>query len=65
MLCPKCGKEMKIMANLSGTTLMSDLTKHTEVIGRCEDCDFDATWSIVVDIDGGTEEFNLKQYFFG
>ena len=65
MLCPYCGKEMKIMANLYGTTLMSDLTKHTEVLGRCEDCDFDATWKIITDTNGKKHEFNLQRYFFG
>ena len=64
MLCPKCGKEMKVMA-YAGPTLKSDLIKHTEVIGRCEDCDFDATWEIVTDVSGHTKEFNFKQYFFG
>ena len=64
MLCPKCNKEMKIMVRLDGT-ILQDGSEHTEVLGRCEDCDFDATWEIVTDMDGHVEEFNLKQYFFG
>lgn len=64
MLCPKCRKEMKIMVYM-GTTLMSDLAKHTEVIGRCEDCDFDATWEIMADTNGKKYEHNLKRYYFG
>ena len=64
MLCPKCNKEMKIMA-YTGSPLKFDFIKHTEVLGRCEDCDFDATWEIWTYSDGQVSEFNLKQYFFG
>ena len=64
MLCPKCGKEMKIMA-YTGSPLKFDFIKHTQVIGRCEDCDSDATWEIVRDMDGNITEFNFKRYFFG
>ena len=65
MLCPKCNKEMKVMA-YTGTVLMSDNTKHTEIIGRCDDCDLDAMWNRVTDIDTGVvTEFNFRRYFFG
>lgn len=64
MLCPKCGKEMKIMALLD-LIFLNDGSENTEVLGRCEDCDFDATWEIVTDMDGNVEEFNLERYFFG
>lgn len=64
MLCPKCNKKMVIMVRPEGT-LLQDGTEHTEVLGRCEDCDFDATWEIVTDANGRINEFNLKQYFFG
>ena len=64
MLCPKCGKEMKIMALLD-LMILQNGSEDTEVLGRCEDCDFDATWEIVTDADGHIEEFNFRQYFFG
>ena len=46
MLCSKCNKEMKIMI-YDVPILKSDLIKYTNVIGRCDDCDFDATWEDV------------------
>lgn len=69
MLCPKCGKEMKIMAVLHEDVLI-DLLLHKEILGRCEDCDFDATWERVYKprvgiFDLDIQEFNFKQYFFG
>lgn len=64
MLCPKCNKEMKIMCRPLAT-ILQDGSEYTEVFGRCEDCDFDATWEIVTDVDGHRNEFNLKRYFFG
>ena len=64
MFCPKCGKEMKIMALLD-ITVLQDGSEQTEALGRCEDCDFDATWEATIDTDGHIEEFNFKQYFFG
>ena len=64
MLCPKCNKEMKIMYR-PDATLLQDGTEHVEVLGRCEDCDFDATWEIETNMNGTIYEFNLKQYFFG
>ena len=64
MLCPKCNKKMKIMATLDRQKLINgDIFE--EVIGCCRDCDFDATWETVIDMDGHIEEFNFKQYFFG
>ena len=64
MLCPKCNKKMKIMA-YTGSTFKSDLVKYTGVIGRCDDCDFDATWEIRERLNGETYEGNLQRYFFG
>ena len=64
MLCPKCGKEMKVMSLLD-FMILQDGSECEEILGRCEDCDFDATWESVTDMDGNTEEFNLEQYFFG
>ena len=64
MLCPKCNKDMKIMVRPEGTSFQ-DGSEYTEVLGRCEDCDFDATWEIRTYSDGQVSEFNLKQYFFG
>jgi hypothetical protein len=64
MNCPKCNKEMQIIFQPQ-PTLLIDRSKHAEVIGRCKDCDFDATWEIVTNINGQVYEFNLKQYFFG
>lgn len=64
MLCPKCNKEMKVMALLD-ITILNDGSEHSEALGRCEDCDFDAFWEIVTDVDGNTEEINFRRYFFG
>ena len=64
MLCPKCKKEMKVMALLD-LMILQDGSEDTEVLGRCEDCDFDATWEIVIDMNDHIEEFNFRQYFFG
>ena len=55
---------MKIMYR-PDATLLQDGTEHVEVLGRCEDCDFDATWEIETNMNGTIYEFNLKQYFFG
>lgn len=64
MLCPKCGKEMKVMALLD-IIILNDGSEHTEVLGRCEDCDFDATWEIQTLPSGKVYECNLQRYFFG
>jgi hypothetical protein len=64
MLCPKCNQKMVILVRPDGT-VFQDGSEHVEVLGRCEDCDFDATWEIVTDVDDHTHEFNLKRYFFG
>ena len=64
MLCPKCNKEMKIMV-YDVPILKSDLIKYTNVIGRCDDCDFDATWEIRSLPSGKVYECNLQRYFFG
>ena len=64
MLCLKCGKEMKVMALLD-LAILNDGSELSEFLGRCEDCDFDATWETVIDVDGHIEEMNLERYFFG
>ena len=64
MLCPKCGKEMKVMSLLD-FMILQDGSECEEVLGRCGDCDFDATWEIVTDMNGRIEEFNFERYFFG
>lgn len=63
MLCPKCNKEMKIMQILD--LMIIEEGELNEFLGRCENCDFDATWETLVNPDGETHEFNFKQYFFG
>lgn len=64
MLCPKCNKAMKIM-HLSDFMILQDGSECEEVLGRCEDCDFDAIWEVVTDMNGHVEEFNFERYFFG
>ena len=64
MLCPKCNKEMVILVRPEAT-FFQDGSEHVEVLGRCEDCDFDATWEIQTSADGYVYEFNLQRYFFG
>ena len=39
--------------------------ENSEVIGRCEDCDFDARWETFTDLLGETKEYNFQRYFFG
>ena len=55
---------MKVMAILD-IIILNDGSENSEVLGRCEDCDFDATWEIRLYHSGKVEEFNLKKYFFG
>ena len=64
MLCPKCNKEMKVMTLLN-FAILNDGSENTEILGRCEDCDLDATWETVIDMEGHIEEFNFERYFFG
>ena len=64
MLCPKCNKKMVILVRPNGT-VFQDRSEHVEVLGRCEDCDYDATWEIETHADGRVHEFNLQRYFFG
>lgn len=66
MRCPKCNKNMEI--RIFGVNLYAEGNFNVEeVIGRCEDCDFDASWERVY---SGKEytlvtERNFKHYFFG
>lgn len=64
MNCPSCNKKMKIMCRPEAT-LLPDLTERAEVLGRCNDCDFDATWIIDTYPSGEIKEYDLKRYFFG
>lgn len=64
MQCPKCNKDMKIMYQPKGA-MLQDGSKYVEVLGRCEDCDFDAYWELVTYADGNIKESNLRPYFFG
>lgn len=52
---------MQNMTFLS-TSLMPDGSIQAKILGRCDNCDFDATWWIE---SGTLREFNLEQYFFG
>ena len=61
MKCPKCNKEMIIMFK-SNAKNMDSYT--IEVIGRCEDCDFDAKWEETHVIDDVVIEHNLQKYYF-
>ena len=64
MKCPKCHGEMKIIYRPEGEKLQYG--EVTEVLGRCENCDFDATWVVQTTEDGDVvHEYYLKQYFFG
>jgi transcription elongation factor Elf1 len=68
MNCPKCNKEMKLMCRLDEMRLSNGI-KIMKVLGRCDDCDFDATWKINTtwrtDVISSKVEYDLKQYFFG
>ena len=65
MNCPKCNKEMKIMALLDRQVLINgDIFE--EVIGSCRDCDFYATWNRYIKLNTVVPiEDNLERYFFG
>ncbi len=66
MNCPHCNKEMEIMwVEPTGTIHISDGSTTTEVVGRCWDCDFDASWNIDTDRSGNVREYNLQRFFFG
>lgn len=59
MLCPKCGEPLKEMWREKW--LQTKTTIVTNVVGHCEECDFDGTW----EIDEEGNEINFRQYFFG
>lgn len=67
MLCPKCEKDMVVMAEICRYIKHEERTIVSEVIGRCDVCDFDATWKYEVAIDNPshTTEYDLMRYFFG
>ena len=65
MNCPKCNKEMKVMSKLQDEILLGN-RRYQEVIGRCEECDFDAIWERLYEPHlVCPKEFNARQYFFG
>ncbi len=66
MKCPKCNKDMEIRV-FAANLYTEGVFNVEEVIGRCEDCNFDASWEQVY---AGKEyslmvERKFKQYFFG
>ena len=63
MNCPHCNKLMQILYRPDAIILSDGET--VEVLGRCDDCDFDATWVIDTFYDGRVVEHSLKKYFFG
>ena len=64
MNCPKCNKEMKLMCRLDEIRLSNGI-KRMKVLGRCDDCDLDATWKRDTNAAGEITEYNLERYFFG
>ena len=64
MNCPNCNREMKLMCRLDETRLSNGI-KSMKVLGRCEDCDLNATWRRDVDSAGEVAEYDLKRYFLG
>jgi hypothetical protein len=38
---------------------------YRDVIGSCEECDFDAKWKITTYSTGKAEEYDMERYFFG
>ena len=63
MNCPYCSKPMQIMYRYE--TFKYNEGKMQPVIGRCEDCDFDAKWTIDTMHDGTVREWKMTKYFFG
>ncbi len=64
MKCPKCNNIMKIMCR-PDADYKDRRGEHVEVLGRCDRCDFDATWEIDTQyVPYKVTEYNLKQYFF-
>ena len=66
MNCPKCNNKMEIMYRPEAERIRNG--ELVEVLGRCEDCDFDAMWKIkTVYASGGdiVAEYDMKRYFFG
>ena len=62
MECPICNKHLIIQSVIHIENNGNEQAKH--VIGRCEECDFDGTWTINYK-DRKIKEINLKKYFFG
>jgi hypothetical protein len=65
MRCPKCNSTMKIMCRPEAD-YKDKLGEHVEVLGRCDRCDFDATWEIETQYNPyRVIEYNMKRYYFG
>lgn len=67
MNCPKCNQPMKIMYR-PDADYKDDFCEIVKVLGSCEDCDFDAIWTIETvykDDEDLVKEYNLNRYFFG
>ena len=65
MECPKCNVRMEIKAVIE-TVIMPDQALVSEVIGRCENCNIDATWKVAADSDFGMAiVMDYKQYHLG
>ena len=66
MNCPKCKKEMRITC-FAANCYKEGVFNVEEVIGRCDDCDFDASWEQLY--VGESYELvttrNFRKYFFG
>lgn len=64
MNCPFCNRKMKIMSLL--VPELRNISEVTyDVIGRCEPCDFDASWSVTENDVDGRKESDPKRYYFG
>ena len=64
IICPKCKKTLKVMSKDLTPNDLSTIP-HFTMIGRCEECDYDATWDQWDDGINEIVEINVKQYFFG
>ncbi len=64
MNCPKCNKEMKIIFQ-PAPIIDFDGSETSEVIGRCNDCDYDATWWVCKNRAGFVKEWHLRRFYFG
>lgn len=45
MKCPKCNKEIEIIWRYN-SKLLPNGDRQEEIVGRCDDCDYDGHWVI-------------------